>query len=182
VESFYSGLRNYPSTSVNTLSTSNITFIGAGHVLEIGALVATDKIGEETHGHVRPVVTFYHFRGRAIGIGGDQHDGLIALASLAGAIVFVKDLEGGAECGRDIGCGVLVFHGAQGHLYFVNIFWRCLHQTILEALHDFLGVFPVTIDVHVIVRPQGVQDDLRRGYRQSSISVRRIGRAIDQYC
>jgi len=46
---------------------------------------------------MRPIVTFYHFCRWAIGVGCDQHNGLVALASLAGAVVFMKDLEGGAE-------------------------------------------------------------------------------------
>lgn len=78
---------------------SNVTFIGAGSILKIGTLVATDEIGKDPYGHVRPIVTLYHFRGWTVGVGSDQHNGLIALTSLAGAIVFMEDLKGGAERG-----------------------------------------------------------------------------------
>lgn len=56
------------------------------HLLGVGGVLA-NEVGEDTHWHVRPVILFEHVLETGGGAVGDQHDGLVALASLTGAVV-----------------------------------------------------------------------------------------------
>lgn len=56
------------------------------HLLCIGGVLA-NKVGEDAHWHVRPVVLFEHILETGGGTFCDQHDGLVTLASLTRTVV-----------------------------------------------------------------------------------------------
>lgn len=71
------------------------TFIIASHLVQIlpAAFVRSDQIGEDPHRHMWMVVMFDHVGKGVTGSIGDQHDGLIALATLGALIVLERQLK-----------------------------------------------------------------------------------------